>query len=375
MKMASGKWIGVGFLTVFFSLPVAQVRAELNSPFVSGNALFLYRNTNYNNTETTITRNGVDMREAELAFYADVDPYSRLSLLLSVHPNYTLNTATNKVDQTFQVEPEEAYAESTAVPGVNLKLGIFKAAFGKASPLHTHAFPMIEAPLVVTSILGDEGLKDPGVSGAALLPVHWFSEVTVQYLRGKGENSEFNSPLPNDAVGLLHWKNLVDINDDSTLELGASFASGKNSMKASTSLGGADVTWKWRPSSGGKYRSAILGLELIARRMEQPGAETENGDGGYLWGQYQWAERWKSAARFDQVTFAKSNSVVNSNAVANITTQKAGVSSTFEASEFSEFKFEYDQVRGPVGPGGETLEHRFFAQANFTIGAHPAHGY
>lgn len=348
--------------------------AAMNAPNVSANGLFLYRNSNFAKEDTDETRNGVDLQEAEVAIYSDVDPYSRLNLILSIHPEYELDATTNKIKQNWKVEPEEAFAETSHIPSTNLKIGKFKAAMGKHNQLHTHVFPFVDAPVANTALLGDEGLNDVGVSAAVLLPTSWFSEFTVQYLRGEGENKEFNSPTPSDAVGLGHWKNLWDLSDSLTMELGGSYAQGANSIGGKTSLTGADLTFKWRPVSGGKYHSWILAGEYLNRTLEQPNSTEENGTGWNVWGQFQFAERWAVAARYDHLKVDGSNSAVNSNALDNITTPKYSTALVFNATEFSSYRLEYNQGEGPT-KAGETVERKIFLQANFTIGAHPAHSY
>lgn len=341
----------------------------INSPQVSANSLFLYRHSNFAEGDLDTTRNGVDLREAELAFYADVDPYSRLFLLLSVHPEYKLNSTSTAVEESWVVEPEEAFAESNVLSGVTLRFGKFKAAFGKHNLLHTHAYPFVEAPVAQTDLLGDEGLNDAGVSAAYLVPLPWYFEVTGQYLRGEGENEEFNSPSPNDGVGVLHLKNLWDLSDNSTLEWGISGASGGNSLGGTTSLYGSDVTWKWRPVEGGKYHSWILAGEYIHRDLEQPGSLAARGTGFNIWSQFQWAERWKTSLRYDSMDMKNSTSVRNG------LTDKKTVGLTFQATEFSSFQAEFSQAKGPISTTGNNTENKVFLQANFTIGAHPAHSY
>lgn len=362
-------------LLVPYSFAVAATSGSLTTPNVSANALFLYRNSNFAKEDTDTTRNGIDLQEAELAFFAEVDPYSRLNLLFSVHPQYTLNSTTNVVDQTWAIEPEEAYAETDNVPSTTVKIGKFKAALGKHNQLHTHAFPFVDAPVVNSLLLGDEGLNDIGISAAVLLPLSWFSEFTAQYLRGEGENSEFKSPSPGDGVGLGHWKNLWDLSDALTMELGASYASGANSIRGGTSLLGTDLTWKWRPVSGGKYQSWMLAAEYIARRLEQPTRGDENGIGWNIWGKYQVAERWELLGRYDQVTAEGGDSGVNSNALTNITTKKYSAAVILSATEFSSYRLEYNQAEGPASASGERVERKLYLQANFTIGAHPSHSY
>ena len=65
----------------------------MNTPNTSANTLLLYRNSNFHQQDADPgnldqDRNGINIQEAELQFYSDVDPYTRLSLLLSIHPEY-----------------------------------------------------------------------------------------------------------------------------------------------------------------------------------------------------------------------------------------------------------------------------------------------
>lgn len=349
---------------------------SLKSPNVSANALFLYRNSNFHKYDTDITnpdqeRNGFNLQEAELQFYSDVDPYTRLSLLLSIHSEYETDGITAK--ENWTIEPEEAFAESNALPNVTFKLGKFKASMGKHNQLHTHAYPFIESPLINQKLLGDEGLNDVGASAAIFLPTPWFSELTLQYLRGEGENEQFNSPTPGDAVGLAHWKNLIDLNDDLTMEMGGSYAQGNNSFHKNTSLLGADLTFKWRPSEGGRYKSLIWSTEYLARTQSQSGVPNEKGSGFTSWLQYQFAERWAALYRYDDLVIKNTFDTTN---LPNDTWTRHSLALVYMPSEFSSFKVEYDQRDGgTVNASNETTEKAMFLQANFTIGAHPAHSY
>ncbi|MGE4131622.1 MAG: hypothetical protein AB7F86_08280 [Bdellovibrionales bacterium] len=354
------------------SLSYAQ--PSLKQPNVSANALFLYRNSNFNGEHNSTTRNGVDIQEAEIAFYSDVDPYSRLNVLVSVHPEYELNAAKTEVEkQNWIFEPEELYAESNHVSKVTLKLGKFKGAMGRHNSLHTHAFPFVEAPLMNTTLLGEEGLNDPGISAAYLLPTPWYSELIGQYLRGEGENSGFNSPTPGDGIGLVRWRHLWDLSDDTTFELGMSGARGANSLRGTTTLGGADVTLKWRPSVGGKYQSFILAGEFLDRRREQADdVAAELGTGWNAWVQYQLAQRWLTSFRYDHLRMINS---ADTTAIVNGQKDKYTGGLTFAATEFSSMRLEYSWGRGEANAKGEKTEQTVLVQANFTIGAHPSHTY
>lgn len=358
--------------------PQKEVKSEvnLNTPNVSANGLLLYRNSNFAKEDASLERNGFDIQEAEVAFYADVDPYSRFSLLLGIHPEYESVEGTQQVTQGWVIEPEELYVELTRIPSISVKLGKFKAEFGKHNLLHTHAFPFVEAPLGHLELLGDEGLNDSGVSLAGLLPLPWFSEVTLQHLRGAGENEQFNSPTPGDGVGVAHWRNLWDMSEDLTLEMGLSYAQGTNSFVTQTRLSGVDWTLKWRPTHGGRDRSWILGGEWMNRKVGQLELAEEKVDAYHVWGQYQFAERWSMVARYEKLRAKESaDEAINPLTMGNQYATKAAAGVSFKASEFSFYRLEYNETYGLEGPDGKTKEQKFFFQAGFTIGAHPSHTY
>lgn len=378
--------IKINFCLLLLFVCLNANAAGLTAPNISGNALILYKNSNLGNKLPEVIRptssfnfvnqNGLDIEESELNFYADVDPYSHLNMVLTISPQYTINPTSHKVEQTWQVLPEELYAESSEIPYTTFKIGKFKAAVGKHALLHTHAFPLIDPPLVNSIILGNDGLLDTGVSGAFLIPLPWFSEFTIQGTRGKAENLEFNSPYPNNPVGVAHFKNLVDITSSSTIEFGQSYAEGKNSLSGHTRIRGLDVTFKWRPEATGKYHSLILGGEYLDRSLGQgSGYLKEKSNGFYVWGKWQFAERLDLVLRTDALRVKNSNSDINVNALTNGTSYKNYVGFNFNASEFSSFHIEYNWMKGVMPNTGFKDEKTFYLQANFTIGSHPSHGY
>lgn len=365
-------------LLLIVSLSAKSFAADnsLKTPNISANTLFLYQNSNFHKDDTDLTNpdqnpNGLNIQEAELQFYSDVDPYTKLNIVLSVHPEYEGNGT--EVEEKWVIEPEEAFAESIAIPSTALKIGKFKAFMGKHNTLHTHAFPFIQAPLANQYLLGDEGFNDAGISSAFLLPSSWFSELTLQYLRGKGENEEFKSPSPGGGVGLAHWKNLFDLSDDLTMEIGASFASGGNSFRKETTLTGADLTFKWRPAEGGRYKSVTWATEYLGRTRTQDSVPDEKGSGIASWLQYQFSERWAVNYRYDNLKIEES---FDPTTLPSDTWTRNSIAISFLPSEFSSFKLEYDQTHGGLANAeGKTTEKAIFLQANFTIGSHPAHSY
>lgn len=370
------EWCGIIAMAIGFSASGwGESVGSLKSPNVSANALMLYQNSSVHREDLDPAQldenpNGMGLREAELQFYADVDPYSKLNLVLSVHPELT--TDGTSISESWVVEPEELFVESLQLPTVNLRIGKQKASFGKHNLLHTHTFPFVKAHLAQSALLGDEGLNDVGVSASFLLPPTWFSELTLEYYRGKGENDEFNSPSPGQGVGLGHFRNLFDY-EDLTFEAGFSYASGANQYHGTTRLVGVDMTWKWRPHAMGRYRSLLANFELIDRSMSQAAGPTESGRGWALWMQTQTGERTYVSYRFDTLRL---NQAINFVEWPDGVTSRHSIGYTWKATEFSSIRAEFSERRGgKLGPHGEQVEDVWYLQANFTIGAHPSHSY
>ncbi len=333
--------------------------ASSANPDISLNFLSLYENHNKGGQPG----DGLGLQEAEMQFFADVDPYWRANALLSVSKGS---------NGEYGISPEEVFAETIAIPAVAIKVGKFKAAMGRHNQIHTHAYPFIDGPLINSTLLGEEGLNEPGVSAAYLIPTGstWFSEFTLQALKGDSETL-FNSPTPGDIAGLGHWKNLVELSDSLTTELGLSSAVGRNSASAYTSLFGADLTFKYRPVEGGKYHSLVWATEYLnANRKDFADETSATGfedlnkvDGLATWLLYQFAERWSTGARYDIVGLSQKGAFDSIRKTSGIL--------AFNFSEFSQLRAQYDYTK----QGSEAAGHHVALQLNITIGAHPAHAY
>jgi hypothetical protein len=361
----------------FAQTPVATQKAgEKTSGFqpdISVNALMLYQNSNRGNQTAIAAPNGLSVQEAEIQFFADVDPYHKFTGLFSISQEFDPVTKERK----WGIEPEELFAESTDVPYLTLRGGKFKTAFGKHNLLHTHAYPFIDAPVMNTVLLGDGGLNDVGVSAAGLIPVSWFSEFTLQALKGSIDGSDaFNSQSANDSIFVGHFKNLWDFTDDLTYEFGVSGVTGHNefviggeNQQGNSNLLGADSTFKWRPSVGGKYHALIWSTEWMTRKISRPGDTYNEGQGFASWIQYQFAERWWVQARGEYLKMLDTNLV--SPIAQPPHRRKYTALFAFLPSEFSGYRLQYSYLED----GQEKPEHKVLLQANFTIGAHPAHAY
>ncbi len=346
-----------------FKDPSFGTRSRGNSfnPDIGVNALFLYQNSNRGRDAGSVDRNGLGLQEAELQFTSDVDPYWRFVGTLSLHQE--VDDSTTPVEREYVLEAEEAFAETIALPVVTLRVGKFKAALGKQNQIHTHALAFVDFPLQNTVLLGEEGLNDLGISGAALLPTPWFSELTLQGLSGQGEGLEYFQPTTaNSFVGLAHWKNLIDLSDDLTSELGLSAVTGKNQSASSTQFYGADLTFKWRATAN---QALIWSTEYLQRDLN---ADThEVGQGVSTWVQLQFDRRWWVQARSE---YLQINDPSTSTTAATHQRKQSALLA-FVPSEFSGIRLQYDHLND----SGPKDEHKILLQYNASIGAHPAHAY
>ncbi len=360
------------FFIYFIALVVLSLNSQAQVPSSSNpamgiNALMLYKNSNRGNDALSEQRNGLDLQEAEMQFSSDVDPYWRFVSTFSVHQDVTVDAKTTPPTRTahYVIEPEEAFAESLDFRSVTVRVGKFKAAFGKHNTLHTHAFAFIDAPLMSTQLLGDEGLNDTGLSAAVLLPFSWFSEVSLQALSGQGEGLDyFHSPSANSSVGVAHLKNLFDLSEELTFEVGLSGATGENSMKEKTNLRGADLTFKWRQD---KSHALIWSTELIGRDRNQ--ATNERGKGFASWVQWQSSQRWWTQVRGEYLEMKNQDPAATS--MVPDFQKKQSFLIGFIPSEFSGIRLQYDRL----DDGSEKPEQKIALQFNYSIGAHPAHAY
>ncbi len=312
--------------------------------------------------------NGFSLQEIELQVSAPIDPYWSGTALLAVGPEVN-----DEGETVYSLGPEEVYVENLSLPGFSLRLGKQKLYFGKLNTLHSHAQPFIDEPLTLSEIFGEEGLNETALSVSYLAPTSWYLEIIGQVFNGANKRA-FASPQKGDDAGVLYIKNLWDLNDSSTLEWLLSAASGKNRADENSTLANTAVTYKWRPTEGGRYTSFSLTGEYSQANMksaiDEAGAIVKNIDNIHavsVWATYQFMQSWFVEARTET---AKTYLEENFSDRVDIKKQTALVG--WAPTHFSAIRLQYDVVDN----SSETEnEHRVGVQFNFSMGAHPAHAY
>ena len=327
---------------------------------------------------------GLEFEEAEISLISTVDPYWTLSSNLVFTPD--------------EVDPEEVYATSNnLIPGVGIKIGKIRGTFGKHGLLHTHAFPFIQAPVVMGNTLGEEGFKDAGLELAWLTPLPWYCELTLGAYQAVGPDEEH--PLDLGASShenipyLGHLKNLWDVDENTTLEFGGSFLTGYGADLLHHMAYGVDFTVRNVPLRQSNQQGFILQGEYLARdSWNNDGSfASHDADGWYASFQYRWSQIWWTGIRIEEAFNSFTDVMVSKDLLTGdplldpLTletipaaghVQRLSANVAWVPSEFSVIRAEYSAAKEDPNEGtGTVWDHRFMVQLNFTIGFHPPHAY
>ena len=301
---------------------------------------------------------GIALEEAELILSASVDPY------LKADATIAFEDAAEEGGEGFEIDLEEVYLTLVSLPrGFGLRAGKMFLPFGRHNLLHRHRYPFIQTALVNERLLGREALNEPAVEVSYLLPLPWFSQVIG--VIGDGRNDElFEAAEPEDLMYMAHFKNLWDLSESATFELGGSALYGQRGSEgdAASRLYGLHTTYKYRPTRHSIYRSLELQGELMYRDRDAIDAEHDDdvATGGYVHARYQVARRWWLQARFGGVDYQDHGDE-----------NRWSFLVAFVPSPFSALRLEYATLDSVSGE----RDHQILTQLNFTIGSHPAHVY
>lgn len=357
----------INILVIFF-LTVGAVQAQglgdrsrgnKFNPDIGLNGLLLFKNS-----VREVETDGFDLQELELQFSSDVDAYFRAEATIALHKEEAETEGEHSHE--FKVHPEEVFIETINLKGVTIKGGKFYAEIGKYNSTHTHALPFIYRSKLHEDTYGEEGLAEVGMAVSYLVPVNWFFDVTAQVLQPTNEALFVDSH--HSPAYLLKMKNLFEMGDSSTLEIGlsglkhANHGHGTGAVEEKTDLLGADMTFKWRPTEGGKTSSFVWSTEFLHK--DRAGTNIQKTAGVTTFMRYQLGQRWYVQGQYEHLGFTKNEDVKVTNAYAGLI--------GFVPTEFSSLRLQYDQVHDglQIDP-----EKRISLQLNFSIGAHPAHTY
>ena len=339
--------------------PSSSLISNLANPAIGMNALF--SGMAAHNLDRPY---GLQFDEAELSIMSVVDPWWTFS--------------GNIVFTPTRVDPEEVWVRSTNLPSLQLELGKLRAAFGKHGRLHTHAFPFIQAPIVVANTIGEEGFKDAGLEASWLTPLPWFSELTggaYEAIPADADNPlDFGSTRHDNVPWLGHWKNQLDLNEATTLELGQSVLQGRGADGVRHAVYGADVTFRNVPARNSNRHGWILQSEYLQSASYPGGSHVREQDGGYASFQYRLSQIWWAGIRGERARRSFADFAVDDVGLpVPGTVTRGSVNLAWTPSEFSFLRLEYSHAKADAGV--RPSDDRLMVQMSYTIGYHPAHAY
>jgi len=292
----------------------------------------------------------LEMHETEVGLQAIIDPYARADVFISFGET--------------GVGVEEAYLTFTSLPaGFLAKVGKMRAEFGKVNTIHNHALAWIDRPLVTENLVGGEdGIDDAGLSISHILPAPKgvFLEATGQVFRGDAE-SLFVANRKQDVSVVGHLRGYGDLNENTNLDLGFSYARGHNDQGSDflTNLYGIDATLRWKPLRRSIYHSFMWRNEFVWSRRDEL-TTLQRAFGMYSAAEYRLNRRWTVGGRFDW-TERPTN--------ANQLDKGFSALLTYWPSEFSQIRGQYRFTRYDGMHDANELRFQFL----FVMGAHGAH--
>ena len=309
---------------------------------------------------TSVGPRKVDLSLNQLEFQVSsvVDPYARADIMFSFGKDFNTGELTSGL--------EIATLTSVSLPyQLQAMLGKFKPVFGKVNTLHPHVFSFVDFPKMTANYFDTEGMYLEGASLSWLVPnpYDFFQELTLEVGRigsepnaslVRGENSQLS------YIG--HLKNFFDLTQNSTLEFGLSGLNGPNRFGFSTSIGGLDLTYKWKPVQYNVLQSFSWQSEILFSKMRLSDAIAVQSRGAYSLAEYQFAQRWFVGARYDYSEYPDDATRRDVAGTALI---------RFQPTEFEVLALEYQHTDRNYDRSTNQIIFRII----FGIGTHAAHQY
>lgn len=364
------------------------------------------------------SQRGFTLQQMEMVFNGAVDPY----FTGQANVVYKLDSSGES-----DLELEEIYADTLSLPmNLQVRVGQFYSDFGRINNQHPHQWNFVDAPIVITRLLGEDGLRNLGVRISWLMPLPFYSELffaiqnsggTASSFRGsghhhndEGEDNDLLFGRPRSITDIRTFGDLLfvpryavsfDLTESQTLLAGVSAAFGPNSSgtRGHTEIYGTDVMWKWKPRyhHGGfpfvsvqseflirRYTADEFNWDLNGNGLVDPGEYDFNNDGvpdflprekiddyGFYtelnWG---FKKGWVASVRGEYVTAERAlyEQILGLDE-SRLTRKRLSTALSWYLSEFSklriQYNYDYRQIYGP--------DHSIWVQFEFLLGQHAAH--
>lgn len=328
--------------------------------------------------------NGFTVQNVELSLGAPVDPYfdARANIVYQID-----------ADGETVVELEEAYFVTRGLPaGLQVKGGQYFTEFGRLNNRHPHTWAFADQPVILSRLFGGDGLRGPGARMAWLMPLDWFSELTLGAQNARGETQTSFLYVPGETVAghtlidrqgrdlgdLLYtarWLNGLEPSDNLAVNAGLSGAWGPNASgtRTDTAILGADLYMKWQPDylqHGFPFVS--WHAEVLERRYQAGDPGTAGSQRLRDWGlfsQWLWGYRrgWVAGLRWE---YASADGADQGDPLRD-TRRRLSTNLTWYPTEFSKLRLQYN--RDQAGHLAAGHADSLWLQVEFNIGSHMAH--
>jgi hypothetical protein len=306
--------------------------------------------TSSSTKEDTEGANRLSLRELELILGSNIDPFSRLDVVISF---------SDSEDPSL----EEAYMTRFGLPfHTTARLGQFKPKVGKVLGAHRDSLDTVDEPLVIQRYFGVEGMSKSGLDLTAPIDLPWpvTQQLTVGVLEGgNGEDGTAFGTARRTPTLYSHLKNYVDLTDLTGIEVGISHMAGSGGDEPGfdAQVLGADVTLTQHLGTQTlKWQNEVFNLN----RRKSVDVD------GNLWGaygllDYHFHPQWSLGFRYDYAQLVDNPATNPHNADVGQTGYL-----TFYQSEFARWRAQYKHTSLATGKDDNTV----YVQGTFVIGDH-----
>lgn len=350
-----------------------------------------FNTANLINEEEAGIREGLNLREAEVYFSNNIDPYFYGYLTIAVKED--------------EAHIEEAVIQTTALPhGLELKVGRLLSNIGRLNSQHSHYWDFTDQPLVHLLMFGDHGINDTGVQLSYLAPTSYYLMGGVEAFEGNNEKMfsySGKSPLP-DRSGprvLVGWLKIAPnmASEKDALQFGASFGQGLHQeildtndddisdrwLSGNNRFWGVDGVYKYDSKKAYGQGDWVVQAEyfakqgdLLVKKDDLTGLVSRHSkdekDGYYLQATYGFMPNWQLGARWEQVGLTNKAKLPDGDTVSFDPSQRAALALTYRLSEFSYLRLQFENGKYETTAGSENVS-QVFLQIQISMGKHGAH--